>query len=159
MTLRTSKPVMSQYRRCGSTDGGDSIDRSAPLSQQKVASGARSIMPPTRRYILFHYRANRSSPVNLHRLLTLGPPFFPLQPFALTLLTENSLQVFRPAARILRISRVLEWTRGRQDGQLLRKSLVLLPRAFRGAINKWHAQGFGAWQCLPYSVQQRASSE
>ena len=79
--------------------------------------------PPTRRHIIFHYRANRSCPVHVHSLLTLGPPFFPLQPFALALLTENSLQIFRSAARIFRISSVLEWTRGRQDGQLLRESL------------------------------------
>src|SRR5712691_8159757 len=77
------------------------------------------VWPPTRRHVILHHRSNSSSPIDLHSFLTLSSPSLPLQPFAFALLSKNSLQVFRTAARILRVSRVLERPWGRQDGQLL----------------------------------------
>jgi hypothetical protein len=78
-------------------------------SLSKVMAGLKVITgKPTRRHIIFHHGAGRSSTINLHGFLTLESPFLSLQPFAFALLSKNSLQILCTAARILRVGRVLK---------------------------------------------------
>ena len=124
---RTSKPVMSQYLLCGSTDGGASMDASAThinyasygtINENQLTSGE----------VFFWDRIfwSLGLSINIHTLLFLLPLLpspFPLVLLPLAFLGEDRLQILRPPVVVLCVAGILEGACIMQIRELLSKCL------------------------------------
>jgi len=94
--IRASRPVISQYFRAGSNEGGASMDVSVHYECEKQPQISQDIRL-TRRSILLKQDvrgAGRRRAIDVHSLLLLQSPSFTVLLFTFTFLSEYCLQVW-----------------------------------------------------------------